>query len=791
MRARSLRRILPLFLGLFIAACGSNNGGGGGDVLDLLPYRGLESAALLDASNVEEISELAFFVPAEIPDLSAALNDGMALASRSSALASELIAQRALGDSWSETGSCGGTLAVQVFVNEQTLAFSATLFAASYCDDETILDGTLQLSGHLDSTLTLSDVITTFTPLRLQSEGLDVTLAGTFDRPAVLNEVAETRLNLHLRDNLDNKTYRLLDYRTTRGVIGDHFSETVSGRAYHPDYGYIDLLTATPLLRRLSEEYPYAGTLLCRGAEERQIRFRAISNAAYHINADLNSDGLFDEIVGEIVHYPGENNPPQISSGNDAVGNIGCGAVTIDGASSSDLDGDILSTAWSFQSRPANSTTLLTASDTLAPSFIPDVEGEYRLQLSVDDGFSIAPVTATVTINVYGNLFCLAEQIFLPAVQESKPTAVTIADVTSDGRSDVLFLTASTETLNSDPAQDNHLYVFAQDATGVLSPAVSYAAGDGDALVATDLNGNGRTDVAVTRRTGLGLLLQSAQGTLDPLQPLNYGVTIDRYEPHTLVTADFTGDGRNDLASAYSDFTASSIRLYPQNSSGNFDAPQLYSGEPGYWHGHAADIDGDLDNDLILAGTDLGKGSVLIGAFARLLPQTGGTLTPPVPYLDDNTLSPETFCSTAFALGDLNGDNHPDIATSCQGLSAEHAMLRIYPQQNDGRLGPPQNSTAPATYSALGVYPLSGTSRLDLVALETGNSMNIDIYRPGPDAPQAAETYPAGFPNYNYSGQAYALGDINSDGAVDLVIALYVGDGERNGLLVIPGNPNR
>jgi hypothetical protein len=60
--------------------------------------------------------------------------------------------------------------------------------------------------------------------------------------------------------------------------------------------------------------------------------------------------------------------------------------VQLDGSGSTDQDGQLLSFAWSFVSRPAGSTTELDAPASVKPSFIIDRAGTYVLQLIVNNG---------------------------------------------------------------------------------------------------------------------------------------------------------------------------------------------------------------------------------------------------------------------------------------------------------------------------------------------------------------------------------------------------------------------
>src|SRR5215831_14878846 len=70
----------------------------------------------------------------------------------------------------------------------------------------------------------------------------------------------------------------------------------------------------------------------------------------------------------------------------------------LDGSRSFDADGDPLTYAWSFVSRPARSTASLNNAESANPSFVADRKGSYVVQLVVNDGHADS-VPDAVTIS--------------------------------------------------------------------------------------------------------------------------------------------------------------------------------------------------------------------------------------------------------------------------------------------------------------------------------------------------------------------------------------------------------
>ena len=91
------------------------------------------------------------------------------------------------------------------------------------------------------------------------------------------------------------------------------------------------------------------------------------------------------------------NSPPVADAGSNQTRFV-TNTVTLDGSGSSDVDGDALTYAWSFTSRPTGSTASLNDPAASNPTFVIDLPGDYVLQLVVNDG-AVDSDPDTVTIS--------------------------------------------------------------------------------------------------------------------------------------------------------------------------------------------------------------------------------------------------------------------------------------------------------------------------------------------------------------------------------------------------------
>ncbi|MCH8844906.1 MAG: hypothetical protein IID61_18260, partial [SAR324 cluster bacterium] len=168
----------------------------------------------------------------------------------------------------------------------------------------------------------------------------------------------------------------------------------------------------------LDEDEVTETVYVCNG-EDGQVSLIFISgepagdNCAYggeRVDAGLddNGDGVLDADEIDTTTYVCDGDPGTDGAPGNAAPVADAGidqqiitgqAVTLNGSASTDADGDALTYAWSFLSSPGPSPSL-SGADTAAAGFTPAVDGEYVLQLIVDDGTAGSPGdTVTITAN--------------------------------------------------------------------------------------------------------------------------------------------------------------------------------------------------------------------------------------------------------------------------------------------------------------------------------------------------------------------------------------------------------
>ena len=282
-------------------------------------------------------------------------------------------------------------------------------------------------------------------------------------------------------------------------------------------------------------------------------------------------------------------------------------------------------------------------------------------------------------------------------------------------------------------------------------------------IVAADFNGDGALDlaVAVTFVNGApphpGFAAVILQNPLAPgkfLRAVHYATGTD---PVAIATADLNGDGLPDLVVANNTSANISILLQDPANPGQFiHAKNRFTG--GNPSGVAiGDLNGDGLPDIAVA-TGLNGVSILIQDPAG----PSGTFLPPARV-------PVRGGSTAVAIGDLNGDGMADLA-----ITAARIAVRLQDPHSPGSFLPERDFIAGLQPLAIKIADLNGDGLPDLAVANLGSptkpfTASASVLRQNPA--QAGSF----LKRLNYGtgprSQGVAVGDLNGDGRMDLVVA--------------------
>jgi cytochrome c peroxidase len=170
------------------------------------------------------------------------------------------------------------------------------------------------------------------------------------------------------------------------------------------------------------------------------------------------------------------NNPPVANAGVDqSVTNET--TVTLNGSSSSDLDGDTLTYSWQFTSRPTGSSANLLNAQSSTPEFIGDTEGAYTLSLTVNDG-TVNSIADQVTITA-GPVINLAPIANSNNVTTTINSAVVIELIATDTENDVLTYMIENDSGNGSLTLDDNRITYQPNSGYAGADSFTFFVNDG------------------------------------------------------------------------------------------------------------------------------------------------------------------------------------------------------------------------------------------------------------------------------------------------------------------------
>jgi hypothetical protein len=301
MSIKNLTKSFPLFATLLLVGCG---GGGGGD--SGVTYTGLTTPAVITSTNAKTLAEgviggsstgTAFGVVSDeqetqpnptILDVARILSNSITqlnISPSSSTLPGAIVSD-------SRTISCpdGGSISASLSVDDGTGDFNGTFNFINCAEGGTTISGNATVSGTINlSSLVIGVLNFTFNPVTVVSGAESYTMSGTV-RTSVSGSSATIVMDIRLRNNntqmvewINNLTASVDDY-------GPYLEMTITGRYYHPEYGYIDIVTIDPLRINDLDQFPSSGQIIITGASGSKARLTAMPTE-YMLEVDPDGGG--------------------------------------------------------------------------------------------------------------------------------------------------------------------------------------------------------------------------------------------------------------------------------------------------------------------------------------------------------------------------------------------------------------------------------------------------------------------------------------------------------------------
>ena len=381
------------------------------------------------------------------------------------------------------------------------------------------------------------------------------------------------------------------------------------------------------------------------------------------------------------------------------------------------------------------------------------------------DGF-LDTVTSGVSI-LYGD----GTGAFPRRLDYMDPAAgsVVLTDVDGDGRLDVVIGGGNAWAVSGSAAaapSGSISVLFGWNNGTFFGPKVSLTpvdtlneSGLSVPLATGDFNGDGIPDIVTENTTGITVLAGDGRGGFSSVYDYDLGAS--GFPGATnIVTGDFNGDGKQDFAIGFQqNLDSGTLAVFLGKGDGTFQSPMSSAVPPGAVTLVTGDFNGDGKVDLaLMTSSIIGLVSAMNNtkdAVLMLLGKGDGTFTPSVTY-------PVGPFADMIAAGDFDGDGKPDLAVvnASGGTTDTSSTIGLLFGKGDGTFT--AGTSIPLAYlESVAAGDFNGDGKLDLAAL-TDSGVAI-LLGHGDGTFGGPRIFPAS------SGNWIVAADLNGDKIPDLV----------------------
>lgn len=334
--------LLAVVFCLLLVACGGGGGGSaGGGSGGGSPYTGIQAPAEISTQNAVDIVSAAMsggaigtsgIVPlsagtqniehtnSPIPLATKIFNPVRTVISSLPGLRSATPKYSSPRPLFSESGSFPdpygiGYLSYNITIDDVTFNFSGSFIYSNYhFSPDSYINGTITISGYSDPYFGLQSYTISSSGMTYVLEGQPLSILSftysesvTFDQTG-LPIAYDTTMTYYMRDDSTSKVCWVDGYTIHQEQI-DMYTDSISisGRFYHPDYGYVDILTVQPLIFNYFDWYPSSGLMIFTGANNKSARLTVLdsTNVLLEVDSDGNGTYEFSQVLpwGSIMFY--------------------------------------------------------------------------------------------------------------------------------------------------------------------------------------------------------------------------------------------------------------------------------------------------------------------------------------------------------------------------------------------------------------------------------------------------------------------------------------------------------